>query len=341
MPSEKPASDSGIIAAPGAIRRVLVGLDGSQLAESALPHAVAMARTFATDLCLLRVIERREAPGRPVDTLAWRLFRAEAESYLRGHVERLADRGLAVRGEVTEGDAACEILDFAERGDFGLLVLGSHGEGGPSPFTLSGTVHKVIARAGRSTLLVRSLRGSPPSADDEPIYLRIVVPVDGSQRAEWALCQAAAVARHQGAELVLLAVAPVPETFRRPPLEPRTQRLVDEIAGLNRRWAEEYVTKMKRRLAAPGLEVRTRVSSSSRVRHEVDTQLRAMDADLVVVSAHGAAGGAHWPFGSTSSHLIHHGTAPLLVLQDQLDETIEPAETAPVRDDSRRPRRGG
>lgn len=339
MQAENPHSTPEATVPPGIGRGVLVGLDGSPLAERVLPHAVAMARAFQSDLCLLRVIDRTEPSGRPVEAVSWRLLHAEADRYLRGHVERLAGRGLEVRHEIAGGDAAREIVDYAERGDFGLLVLGSHGEGGASPFALSGTAHKVIGRVGRSVLLVRSLRPEQPADEEAPIYRRIVVPVDGSLRAEWALFLAAAIARSQGAELVLLAVAHVPEMFRRPPLEPRAQRLVDELAALDRRWAEEYVGQAVNRLAAPGLVLRRRITSSTRIRHEIDAQLQDEDADLVVVSAHGSAGGARWPFGSMSSHLIYNGTTPVLVLQDQRSGAFEHASSERQRDDSRSPRR--
>jgi len=336
--SPKSPRNDGQGGRPGAIRGVLLGLDGSPLSEAALPHAEAMARAFDTELFLLRVLESKGRRDEPVDSVAWRLSRAEAKKYLATHVERLASCGLAVRGDVREGDAASEIVDFARRHDIGLLVIGSHGEGGATPFALSGTVQKVITRAGRSVLLVRCLDGERRAKPEAPLYRRIVVPVDGSQRSEWAVCLAATVARSESAEVVLVAVAPVAETVRRPPLDPRSQRLVDELASLNRRWAEQHLEEMRQRLASSSLEVRTVVSSSRRVRHELDEQLRALTPDLVVVSAHGAAGGARWPFGSTTSHLVHNGTAPLLVLQDQRCGALEPEETELASDDSRSPR---
>lgn len=323
---------------PGAIRGVLIGLDGSQLAEAALPHAEAMVRAFDTELHLLRVLEPKGRRGDPVDSVAWRLARAEAESYLAVQRKSVAERGVPARSEVREGDAAAEIVDYAHARDVGLLVIGSHGEGGATAFALSGTVQKVIAHAGRSVLLVRCLEDPPAAAPEGPLYRRIVVPVDGSQRAEWALCLAAAVARSQAAEIVLIAVAPVAETVRRPPLDARAQRLIDELAALNRRWAEQYLEEMKQRLASSSITVQTMACSSRRIRHELDERLRSLAPDLVVVSAHGAAGGARWPFGSTCSHLIHNGTASLLVLQDQRWETLEPEEIEPASDDSRSPR---
>jgi nucleotide-binding universal stress UspA family protein len=325
---------------PKAIQRILVGLDGSELAEIALPHAVAMARAFDTELVLVRVLESKGRAGQPVDAVAWRLARAEAQTYLRAHAARLTERGLSVRTVLREGDAASELLGFMEHDEIGLLVIGSHGVGGATAFALCGTVQKVLAGAGRSVLLVRCVDGKSSATGDGPIYRRVLAAVDGSQRAEWALCLAATVARSQGAELVVLSVAPIPEMVRRPPLGARVQRQVDELAALNRRWAEEYVAAMKTRLAAPDLEVRTVVCSSSRIRHELDLQLREAAPDLVVVSAHGAGGSAPWPFGSVSHHLLHHGSAPLLVFQDQKACPFASEATELAADDSRSPRRG-
>jgi nucleotide-binding universal stress UspA family protein len=306
------------------VDRILVALDGSPLSEATLPHAVAVARAFGAEILILRVLASRGRLGEAADPLTWRLGRAEAERYLADLAESLGGRGLAVRTELTEGDAASEIVAAAERHGVGLISLGSHGEGGLTPFPLSSTAQKVIARTGTSVLLARGRNGPAAGAWHEPTHRRVVVPVDGSQRAEWALFLAASVARSQAAELVLVSIAPIPETVRRPPLERRVQRLMDEAAALNLRWTEEYLDEMKRRLEAPDLVVRTVVSSSRHVRHELDPLLLRERADLVVISAHGSAGNTRGPFGSVSSHLIHHGSTPLLVFQDQSSSPLEP-----------------
>ena len=72
------------------IDRILVGLDGSPLAERALPHAAAVAQAFGAELVLMRVLEDDAKSGGPVDPVAWRLRRSEAQAYLRRVAEGVA-----------------------------------------------------------------------------------------------------------------------------------------------------------------------------------------------------------------------------------------------------------
>ncbi len=67
--------------------RILVPLDGSSLAGSALAHAVSLAEPSDTHLALLRVVERTTAQH-SVDPLDWHLQRSEAQAYLEqaGHL---------------------------------------------------------------------------------------------------------------------------------------------------------------------------------------------------------------------------------------------------------------
>src|SRR5690606_14201337 len=95
-----------------------------------------------------------------------------------------------------------------ERAD--LLLLTSHGEGGISEFRVSSTAAKVIASAECSVLLVPALETAEMSEETSK-YTRIVVPVDGSARSDWAALQAACIAQGSEAELVLVHVVRHPE----------------------------------------------------------------------------------------------------------------------------------
>lgn len=70
---------------------VLVPLDGSPLAECVLPHTVAVAQAFGSQVTLLQVLERTHAASqtRPVDPLDWYISKAEAGACLDGVTARL------------------------------------------------------------------------------------------------------------------------------------------------------------------------------------------------------------------------------------------------------------
>jgi nucleotide-binding universal stress UspA family protein len=202
--------------------KLLVPLDGSSIAEAAIPHAAAVAATFGSDVLLLRVIPVRQRSGAaPMDIIDRRLCHAEARAYLEAVATDLRAHNLTVETHACRGQPAEQIVEAAHKHDVDLVVLTTHGVGGCTEFPVSGTAQKVISRAPVSVFMVPTSEpavhapGTPEGA-----YRRVLVGLDGSRRGEWALGPAAALARYTGAELLLVHVVPVPETFEEPSTEP-------------------------------------------------------------------------------------------------------------------------
>ena len=176
--------------------KILVPLDRSPLAECVLPHAIALARCLDAQLLLLHVLSLPDKQDRlrAVDSLEWQLRRAEAESYLQGVCARMKEAGVACETQVTDGDAAEQIVECARDNEVGLVLIASHGQSGLSDWHVSSVVQKVIVRASTSLMIVRAYQ--PPEADIASLrYQRVLVPVDGSARAECVLPLAAALTR--------------------------------------------------------------------------------------------------------------------------------------------------
>lgn len=300
------------------IQHILVPLDGSPLAESALTHAQAVARAFGAKITLLRVQEHgAEGAGGVTDPLKSRLARAECSCYVEGLAKRLREHGLRASGVAAEGDPAEEVLRRLHDSDVDLLVLCCLGRRGPGDPVLGATALRVLARSPISVLLTRAdvpSEGADTAA--EVRYHRIMAPLDCSQRAHWALLQAVPLARAQSSELLLVHVVSPPPFARRTPPSPGEIALARQLTDGDRRLAERYLADMKRTLGAGGLPVRTLLLESARVVQTLERAAGDEDVDLIVVSAHGCSGDAPWPYGSVADRLIHHGGKPLLVLQD-------------------------
>lgn len=186
------------------------------------------------------------------------------------------------------------------------MVLCAHGRSGPSSFSLGGTSQKVLSRCGTSVLMVRPVEPSASFASfasfadtgvEEAHDHRILVPLDGSQRAQWALLEVASLARaHQG-ELLLVHVVAPPSLAGHTPPTPEEVELACKITERDRQHAEVYLRDLKELVAGNGhLQVRTLLLESP---HVVPALLKvAADerASLVVVSAHGCSGAAPLSF---------------------------------------------
>ena len=296
-------------------QRILVPLDGSSLAEAALPHAAAVAAAFDAPIHLLRVIPVRQRGGAvPLDIIDRRLGQAEAAAYLEAVAAGLRHVGRSVETEVLEGHPAEQVVEALRTREADLLILTSHGAGGCTDFPISGTAHKIVSRAGVSVFMipVSGHHQNPPP--DEP-YRRILVGLDGSRRGEWALAPAAALARQTGAELVFAHVVQLPETIEEPPSQ-ELRDAAERLVQLNRQAAARHLAEMRARVQGPDLRVRTRLEVSATVPETLAALARAEQADLVTLTAHGASASPGRPYGAIAAQMLAEARLPVLIAQD-------------------------
>lgn len=307
--------------------KILVPLDESTLAECTLPHVMALARAFDSQVTLLHVLERNDVQEQAqIDPLDWHLRKVEAQAYLDGVSERWRKLGLPVDNLVLEGPAADRVIEYAHEQAFDLIALSSHGRSGLSGWNISSVVQKIIHRAYKSILLVRAYK---LDEDRNGVrYRRFLVPLDGSQRAESVLPLATRLARVHEAELLVTHVVARPEILQRTPLTAEDNKLVERLIERNHTEALRYFEQLQSRLPTV-TQTRLHIyvphvgdNVASALHHMVEQD----EIDLVVLSAHGYSGAGQRPYGSIVTTLITYGAAPLLIFQDLPAHAIEPTK---------------
>jgi nucleotide-binding universal stress UspA family protein len=307
---------------------ILVPLDGSSLAETILPHVSIVSQVDSSEVILLRVLDKLSQiySKETVDPLDWQIRKAEASAYLDGLAAQMIDSGMKVRTVILEGKAAESIVEYAQLNNVSLIMLSSHGQSGITGWNVSSVVQKVILRARTSIMIVRAYKPGV-SENEELNYRRILVPLDGSQRAESVLSRATTVARDQNAQLIIVHVIRQPEMPRRTPLTQEDQELVERVTNRNRAEAEKYLADLKSRL---DVNNDTRILVSQSVVSTLHEFIEREQIDLVFLSAHGYTGETRWPYGSTVVSFIAYGTTPLLIYQDLHKDKILPSQAEVV-----------
>jgi nucleotide-binding universal stress UspA family protein len=157
-------------------------------------------------------------------------------------------------------------------------------------------------------------------------YRRILVPLDGSQRAEHVLPMAGALAERHGAELILVHVVTKPELIQRMPLTEEEVELVDKVVARNQRQAIDYFDQLGSRLpVSPETRVLIQEDVAGALHHFVNDNM----IDLIVLSAHGHTGDQQWAFGSLVTSFLTYGTTSMLIMQDMPWQA-----TAPIKIDN-------
>src|SRR6185295_11104395 len=139
-------------------RRILVPLDGSALAEQALPRAVELAKLEGAEIILLRVLTPQAYPPRAIEAYhpSW-LDRqvSHAEHYLFDVAERIRTHNIPTMTDIViSEDVSAAIVDFAERQRAEVIAIATHGRGGAAR-VLYGSVAEAVIRSANACVLVR------------------------------------------------------------------------------------------------------------------------------------------------------------------------------------------
>jgi nucleotide-binding universal stress UspA family protein len=189
------------------LHRIVVGLDGSPLAESILPYVSTLAKGLHADITLLLVNELPDEldirEHQPVLEQVVQRSEEQAKSYLQKIAQQLGREGLRVQTAVATGDAATEIITCAQRDSAGLIALATHGRSGMQRW-LYGSIAERVVRTSRTPVLL--VRPTTEPAEEPVLINRVVVPLDGSFLGEASLLAAEDLARMLNVPMVLLRV---------------------------------------------------------------------------------------------------------------------------------------
>ena len=307
---------------------ILVPLDGSLLAECVLPHVVAIARAFDAKVILLRVLEKNRANGsvQLFDLVNWQIKKTEAKLYLEKIRERLIKSRLRIEATVLEGLVAESITEFAHSHGVKLIILSSHGRSGLSQWGISSVTQKIIFSAPTSVLIIRANQPAA-SGSIERQYTRIMVPLDGSLRAENVLPMVTLLARFHQSQIHIVHVVKTPEIARQMPLVREEVELSDRIVALNREEAIRYLDQVRQQSPLDAIDVQTCLLTSDNAAAALHELAEKENIDIVALSAHGYSGNDQWPYGSMTNNFILYSKMPLLIVQDL------PAREEPVKID--------
>jgi nucleotide-binding universal stress UspA family protein len=281
------------------LKKILVPLDGSELAARILVHARRLLHAPGSTVTLLRVVPRVE----DVETAALVLEEAR---------ERLTARGIPATARVVMGEPARKIAQIAEESGASLIALSTHGASGIMRALRGSVAEELLTIAPVPVLLANpfALR------ENEELPIRkIVIGLDGSKRSARALPIATEIARLYGAELVLLHVVDLswchyPEVARPHELAQAEQYLAREL---------EHLDVRARSCIVEG-------TASEKILEVVEAE----KADLLMLASHGRSGVARWYYGSVAELIIRQARCPILVVRSGAEVPARTPAAKPI-----------
>jgi nucleotide-binding universal stress UspA family protein len=284
-----------------AYRKILVPLDGSEIAERALSYVQAIARTKSTKVILLTVLAAHE--GRSDHPM---------KAYLDSQAKELESKGIKVSTAIAYGHAAEQIIEFAENNKINLIVISSHGHSGIKLRLLGSIAQKVLHGTCVPTLLVK-----PGAIEVSQVELKkVLLPLDGSSFSEASIPYVNQLLKGPGAEIVLLHVSEppvVPPDWSRDTkshMKEYRERLTSEL----QQQALEYLEKIKAALGRKGLRVRAKAVVGMAVESIIEAAKKE-NVDLIAMTTHGRTGVSRWMYGGVVNRIVEECQKPILLIR--------------------------
>ncbi len=283
------------------IERILLPLDGSDVSESALECAVALAQRHQAEVVLVQVVGHMAemAPGLLPELIPELQQKAlsRALNYLENRAARFAP---LVASPVTAlGSARDQLPALARHHRCDLMVMASHGRDGAEHWLLGSVAEGVLRQAPCPVLLVR------PPAQAASAFRHILVPVDGSE-ASLAVLDRLSDFLAPGGKVTLLQSGGVS-------LYPNFAHKAEAV--------EAYLKDMETRLGeiqVPGLPLEVVVLGGNPVDDILDWS-RANECDLIAMSSHGRSGFRRLWLGSVSEKVARHADCDVLIFSHAAD----------------------
>lgn len=316
-------------------QRILVPLDGSTRAEQALPIAARLAHVSSGTIVLLRAVN---LPNQFVSYVALEPITTqdvidtqleEAKNYL-DKLTRLNDLiNVHTETEVIVGQPAIHILSVVDARTIDLIVMSSHGYTGMTRWILGSVAEKVARYAPVPVLILHE--GTPLRADLHPNdggSLRVLVPLDGSARAEAAVAPAAHLiaalsapgrgALHLTQVVVMPGIEAISHNERETLLQKAKQYLSSTVEEIREGLVADY-----------GADLKLSITWSVTIDDDIAAAIVRLaengenakgagvfgGCDVIAMATHGYSGLQRWALGSISERVLHTTRLPLLIVR--------------------------
>ncbi|KAF0244223.1 MAG: UspA domain-containing [Planctomycetota bacterium] len=300
------------------LERILVPLDGSEIAEAILAQVIRLLRIQDASVTLFRAVPIPAQSGLEGAPFGFADLKSEAEKYISALESDLLKEGVKVQGIVRVCGEVSGILEAARQHSSTLIAMATHGRTGLSRFVFGSVTEGVLRACDIPVLVVRSFQEVAASAIRTPArevpIRRILMPVDDTKDSLAVLPHVRALARAVGASVMVLGVVE--------PVGRKSQGGSDPLVRI-------AVNELTRNDIAVDPLVRLGDPAS-----EILDACRTHDADLVAMTTHGRRGLSRLVMGSVTEKVLRASTVPVLVVHGKRAGRLEDEKRREERSDS-------
>lgn len=294
-------------------RKMLVPLDGSDLAELALPYAEELAGKLGAEVILAEAVNTpKEAQDIALQVYLQGVATATAQNVMK-HVPKLGTPEIRTRTEILVGNPAEALLDYAEKQSVDLIVMATHGRTGIRRWALGSVATKIATAADCPVVLIRA-RGARKDVREKGAIRRILVPLDGSKAGEKIIPYVRELIARLKAEVTLFqAIQPLYNAVATTDGIVYVPYTPEEMKSFVTA-AEDYLGGASAAFQPLGVLVQKKVTLGDPA-EEIIRFADEIGADLVAMATHGRTGIHRWMVGSVADKVLHAGNTPLFLVR--------------------------
>lgn len=311
-------------------KKILVPIDFSNYSLEALRAAIDIVKNRNAKLSVLHVVPDPSPPydydyepeSTPFPYIPIQQFRDDLQKSAESKMKvMLAEVGhdVDIQSFIVMGNAAEEVLNFSETGQYDLVVMATHGRTGVQRFLVGSVTEQVIRHSQCPVLAIRFQEQDVSDGGKKTLSLahynptKILVPVDFSEFSLEAVQAATSISMNRNAPVTALHVLE----------ELHLIEFSDEGVmpyGLDEKFKEELRTESENRLARLAKEVNDGISIETRLvwGNAADQIVKLAESEhfeLIVMSTHGRSGLGRFLLGSVAEQVIRHAPCPVLAVR--------------------------
>ena len=310
--------------------KILLPLDGSDLAEVAVPYVELLARRFDSEVILLNVC----SPGQQLYRHMREVYLDKVAAGLQGRIRRgtSGSANSRVRVKTLIGDPAKIISDYANKNNISLVTMAAFGGSGRKTWLIGSVADKVVRAVNAPVLLVRGRNGSLSS--EKPRIRRIFLPLDGSEVSKRSIPCAVELARKLKAAITLFGMAEKAAFYSDyisfVPYSDGMTLEYEKMEMVAERTVRRYLAALGKEVRQGGLRISHRVTLGIAPADDILQQADEAGADMVVMATRGRSPLSRWAFGSIAEKVMRGGNLPLLLVKEVHDAVINTGTTPQV-----------
>jgi nucleotide-binding universal stress UspA family protein len=292
--------------------RILLPLDGSELAEIALPYAEELASKFGSELVLYNIRGHNHEHQEHMH----QMYLDRLAESLRHNISKSQPMGTEVKvtTKVEAGEPTENICNLVNKNKMDLVIMTAVSTSGIRVGKMIGSVADHVCRTVPIPVLLIRPNTNQQVAEKERLISRLLIPLDGSELSKLALPVGEELAANLKASVTLFQMATMMRIYQNAYGSESVFVNYAQLDEDEKARVSAEMSALDTDLKGKGFQVTHVVTSGFDAASEIIEVSKKVSADLVVMSTHGRSGLTRWVLGNAAEKVLRYGEIPLLLV---------------------------